>query len=112
MRASSPAWRRSACSITSGAEAHTPRQILRPLASTTQIAVVFCDTSKPTKWVIDQPPMVETTGPQRPDHGTIGQSARTAITRCPHLLLVRGYQRAAGDPRTHAGDARHHRQPA
>src|SRR4051794_8065242 len=85
MRASSPAWRRSACSITSGAEAHTPRQILRPLASTTQIAVVFCDTAKPTKWVIDQPPMVETTGPQRPDHGTIGQSARTAITRRPHM---------------------------
>jgi hypothetical protein len=44
--------------------------------STTQIAVILCETSKPTKWVIDRPPKVRITGRHRPDRGTIGGSSR------------------------------------
>jgi hypothetical protein len=51
------------------------RQRLWPLLSTTQMAVIFCETSKPTKWVIMvEPPMVRITGQRRPDRGTIGRS--------------------------------------
>ena len=43
--------------------------------ATTQMAVIFCETSKPTKWVIMiEPPMVRITGQRRPDRGTIGRS--------------------------------------
>jgi hypothetical protein len=42
--------------------------------STTQIAVIFCETSNPTKWVINQPPTVRITGRRSPDRGTIGGS--------------------------------------
>jgi hypothetical protein len=42
--------------------------------STTQIAVIFCETSNPTKQVINDPPMVRITGQRRPDRGTIGRS--------------------------------------
>jgi hypothetical protein len=42
--------------------------------STTQIAVIVCETSKPTKQVIDEPPTVRITGQRRPDRGTIGRS--------------------------------------
>src|SRR3984893_11527602 len=38
------------------------------------MAVIFCETSNPTKWVIDQPPTVRITGRHRPDRGTIGGS--------------------------------------
>src|SRR3984893_7933012 len=38
------------------------------------MAVIFCETSNPTKWVIDQPPTVRTPGQHRPDRGTIGGS--------------------------------------
>jgi hypothetical protein len=43
--------------------------------STTQIAVIFCETSNPTKQVIDEPPTVRITGQRRPDRGTIGGSS-------------------------------------
>jgi hypothetical protein len=38
------------------------------------MAVIFCETSNPTKRVIDEPPMVRITGRHRPDRGTIGRS--------------------------------------
>jgi hypothetical protein len=41
-----------------------------------QIAVSFCDTSKPTNRVIEPPPMLQTAGRQRPDRSTIGKSDR------------------------------------
>jgi hypothetical protein len=42
--------------------------------STTQIAAVFCETSKPTKQVIDEPPKVRITGQSCPDRGTIDRT--------------------------------------
>jgi hypothetical protein len=42
--------------------------------STTQIAVIFCETSRPTKWDIDESPKVRITRRHRPDRGTIGGS--------------------------------------
>src|SRR5262249_18274112 len=60
--------------ICSGTVGHWPRHSLRPALSTTQIAVIFCETSKPTKQVIDEPPIVRITGQRRPDRGTIGRS--------------------------------------
>ncbi len=57
--------------------AHWPRQSLRPVLSTTQIAVSFCDTSKPTNLVIEPPPMVRTAGQQRPDRSIMEDL-------CPH----------------------------
>jgi len=65
--ASSPACPFTIRSICSGSVAHWPRQRRRPVSSTTQIAVSFCDTSKPTNRVIEPPPMVRTAGQQRPD---------------------------------------------
>jgi hypothetical protein len=44
--------------------------------STTQMAVIFCETSNPTKWVIDQPPTARITGRHRPDRGTIARADR------------------------------------
>src|ERR1700720_711174 len=38
------------------------------------MAVIFCETSNPTKCVIDEPPTVRITGRHRPDRGTIGGS--------------------------------------
>jgi hypothetical protein len=43
--------------------------------STTQMAVIFCETSNPTKRVIDEPPTVRITGQRRPDRGTFGKSS-------------------------------------
>jgi hypothetical protein len=60
--------------ICSGFVGHWPRHSLRPALSTTQIAVNFCETSNPTKQVIDGPPMVRITGQSRPDRGTIDKS--------------------------------------
>jgi hypothetical protein len=59
--------------ICSGIVGHWPRHSLRPALSTTQIAVIFCETSTPTKQVIDEPPTVRITGQRRPDRGTIGR---------------------------------------
>jgi hypothetical protein len=42
--------------------------------STTQIGVIFCETSRPIKWGIDESPKVRITGRHRPDRGTIGGS--------------------------------------
>jgi hypothetical protein len=36
---------------------------------------IFCETSKPTKRVINEPPMVRITEQRRPDRGTIGRSS-------------------------------------
>ncbi|MGA9488619.1 MAG: hypothetical protein WBV25_16310, partial [Methylocella sp.] len=49
---------------------HSPRRALL----TMQTAVIFCETSNPTKWVIDQPPTVLITG-QRSGRGTIDKSS-------------------------------------
>jgi hypothetical protein len=49
-----------------------PRHSLRPALSTTQFAVIFCETSDPTKRVIDSD--VRITGQRRPDRGNIGRS--------------------------------------
>jgi hypothetical protein len=38
------------------------------------MAVIFCETSNPTKRVIYEPPTVRITGRHRPDRGTIGGS--------------------------------------
>src|SRR5438094_7424699 len=73
MRASFPACRRTKMLICSGFVGHWPGHSLRPASSTTQIAVIFCETSNPTKRVIDEPPTVRITGRQRPDRGTIGR---------------------------------------
>jgi Bacterial transglutaminase-like N-terminal region len=51
-----------------------PRQSLRPASTTTQITVIFWETSNPTKWVIYEPPTVRIIGRHRPDRGTIGGS--------------------------------------
>lgn len=52
-----------------------PRQSLRPALSTMQMAVIFCETSKPTKWdIMIKPPMVRITGPRHPDRDTIERS--------------------------------------
>jgi hypothetical protein len=40
----------------------------------TQIAVIFCETSNPTKRVINEPPMVRITGQSLRDRDTIGAS--------------------------------------
>jgi hypothetical protein len=63
-------WRRTKMLICSGIVGHWPRHSLQPSFSTAQIAVIFCETSNPTKWVID----VRITGQRRPDRGTIGRS--------------------------------------
>jgi hypothetical protein len=70
-----PACRRTIAAICSGAVGHWPRHSLRPALSATQMAVIFCETSKPRKWIIMvEPPMVRITGQRRPDRGTIGRS--------------------------------------
>ncbi|MGC2221035.1 MAG: hypothetical protein WA624_01005 [Methylocella sp.] len=74
IRASSPACRRTKALICSGTDGHWPRHSPRPESSTTQTVVIFCETSKPTKWVIDQPPILRITGRYRPDRDTIGGS--------------------------------------
>ena len=61
--------------ICSGFVGHWPRHSLRPALSTTQMAVIFCETSNPTKWVIDQPPTARITRRHRPDRGTIDKSS-------------------------------------
>ncbi len=57
-----------------GTDGHWPRHSRRPASSTTQTAVIFCETSKPTKWVIDQSPILRITGRRHPDRDTIGGS--------------------------------------
>jgi len=49
---SSSAYRRTTALICSGTDGHWPRHSRRPASSTAQTAVIFCETSKPTKWVI------------------------------------------------------------
>ena len=61
--------------ICSGFVRHWPRQSLWPALSTTQIAVIFCETSNPTRQIIDDPPIVRITGQRRPDRRTIGGSS-------------------------------------
>jgi hypothetical protein len=51
-----------------------PAMAMRPASSTTQITVIFWETSNPTKQVIYEPPTVRITGRHRPDRGTIGGS--------------------------------------
>jgi hypothetical protein len=63
---------------------HQSASVLRPASSTTQIAVIFCETSNPTKWVIDEPPMMRITGRHCPNRGTIGRSP-PAIIGCLHM---------------------------
>ena len=76
--------------ICSGFVGHWPRHSLWPALSTTQIAVIFCETSNPTKQVINDPPMVRITGQRRPDRGTIGRSGANRdyrmSTRVANLL--------------------------
>ena len=70
--ASSPACPLTICSICPGSVAHWPRQSLRPVSSTMQIAVSFCDSSKPTNRVIEPPSPVanrRTTSPGSRHHG-------------------------------------------
>jgi hypothetical protein len=74
MRASSPAARRTKTLICSGTVGHWPRHSLRPALSTTQIAVIFCETSNPTKRVIDEPPTERITGQPSPDRGTTDEA--------------------------------------
>ena len=57
MRASLPACRRTKVLICSGFVGHWPRHRLLPVSLTTQIDVIFCETSKPTKRVINEPSM-------------------------------------------------------
>ena len=47
---------------------------LQPSLSTTQVAVILCETSNPAKQVIDEPPKVRITGQPCPDRGTIDRS--------------------------------------
>ena len=82
-------------SICPGSVAHWPRHSRRPAPSTTQIAVSFCDTSKPTHRVIGPPPMLRTAGPQHPDRSIMDGL-------CPHR----------DDPMSkHAHRAAHHCAP-
>jgi hypothetical protein len=45
------------------------------------MAVIFCETSNPTKWIIDEPPTVRITGRRCPDRGTIGRSSANRDNR-------------------------------
>ena len=76
--------------ICSGIVGHWPRHSLWPALSTTQIAVIFCETSNPTKQVIDDPPMVQITGQRRPDRGTIGRSGANRDYRMSTYDRARG----------------------
>jgi hypothetical protein len=62
-----------------------PRHILRPVSSMTQIAVIFCDTSRPTWWVIEQPPMEKPPSYTARNAALSETSMAAAITRCPHI---------------------------
>ena len=67
--------------ICPGFVGHWPRHSLQPASSTTQIAVIFCETSNPTKQVIDEPP-------KAPDKAAriaalSADQAPTAIIGCP-----------------------------
>ena len=70
--------------------------ILRPVSSTTQIEVNFCDTSKPTNRAIAvsmcEPPSVlaRTTAPWAPDASGHDYPMSTHDGRDPHLLLHGG----------------------
>ena len=70
--------------------------LLRVAKATTQTAVIFCETSKPTKWVIDEPPILQITGRCFPDRDTIGGSrADRDYGMSRHVNAVTGYQRRA-----------------
>src|SRR3984893_19087046 len=51
------------------------RHGLQPALPTTQMAVIFCETSNPTKRVINEPPILRITGRSLPDRDTIGKSS-------------------------------------
>ena len=56
-------------------QSYWPRHSLQPALSTTQMAVIFCETSNPTKRVINEPPILRITGRSLPDRDTIGRSS-------------------------------------
>jgi hypothetical protein len=83
MRTLSPACRSTISQICFGTEAHRPRHSLRPTLSMTQTTVISCETSNPTKRVINEPPTVRITG-QRATRIAIlsADHAPTAIIGC------------------------------
>jgi hypothetical protein len=53
------------------------------------MAVILCETSNPTKRVIDEPSTARITGRHRPDRGTIGESSADGDHRLsPSRYLV------------------------
>jgi predicted transposase YbfD/YdcC len=69
------------------------------------MAVIFCETSKPTKWIIMvEPPMVRITGRRRPDRGTIGRSGAHRDYRMSTYdgkVLRRSFDKASGTSPLH-----------
>ena len=103
-----PACRRTIAAIRSGAVGHWPRHSLRPALST-QMAVIFCETSKPTKWAIMiEPPMMRITGQRRPDRGTIERSGTHRDYRMSTELAVA----AGGIPEEPCGKEDRPREPS
>jgi hypothetical protein len=66
---------------------HWPRHSLQAASSTTQIAVIFCESSNPTERVIDEPPTVRINGRRRPIAALSADQAPTAIIGCPHISM-------------------------
>ena len=85
IRVSSPPCRRTKTLICSGTVGHWPRHSLRPALSTMQMAVIFCETSNPTKRVIDSLRRCESPGETAPIAALSADQAPTAIIGCPHM---------------------------
>jgi chaperonin GroES len=71
--------------ICSGFVGHWPRHSLPPASSTTQIAVIFCETSNPTKRVIDGLRRCESPGDTPRIAALSADQAPTAIIGCSYF---------------------------
>jgi hypothetical protein len=72
-----------------------------------QIAVIFCETSNPTKRVINEPPIVRITGQNLPDRDTTGRSRADRDYRMdidPQARLANGLASLPGHPSKRIGE--------
>ena len=100
--ASRPACPLTIRSICAGSAAHWPRHSRRPVSSTTQIAVSFCDTSKPTNRAIEPPPMVQRPG--KPP-GSRRHGRPMPPPRLPDVLPINAQSSSTGDETRQPFDA-------
>lgn len=82
--ASDPACLETTAEIFSGCVRQSPLQIRLPSTSTTQMAVIFCETSNPTECDIGTSNVARHRA-KRPDRNTIGKQLDAAITRGPQV---------------------------